>query len=127
MTDVDRIRSVIEQYPKLLTSGDYEAIVALYHEDATIEDPVGSTPLVGREAICGFYKASAGQVTMKLTGPVRVAGSEGAAPLRVLVGPEGQRQALDIIDTMTFDEDGLITSMRAFWSADSLRPATDDD
>jgi steroid delta-isomerase len=127
MTDVDRIRSVIEQYPKLLTSGDYEAIVALYHEDATIEDPVGSTPLVGREAIRGFYKSSAGQVTMKLTGPVRVAGGEGAAPLRVLLGPEGQRQALDIIDTMTFDEDGLITSMRAFWSADSLRPATDDD
>ncbi len=127
MSDADHIRRVLERYPELLSKGDYAGIVELYHEDATIEDPVGSELQRGREAIRAFYKASAGKVAMKLTGPVRVAGREAAAPLRVLVGPEGQKQVIDIIDVMAFDPDGLITSMRAFWSPEAIRPATADD
>lgn len=128
MPDANHVRSVLERYPQLLTSGDHEAIVAMYHEDATIEDPVGAAPLKGRAAISEFYKASAGTVEMKLTGPVRVAGREAAAPLLVLIGPAGPaRQALDVIDVMSFDEKGLITSMRAFWGPDSMRPATPED
>ena len=127
MADADQLRGVLGRYPELLSAGDYEAIVALYHEDATIEDPVGADLLRGREAIRGFYKASAGKVLMKLTGPVRVAGHEAAAPMRVLVGPEGHRKAIDVIDVMTFDENGQITSMRAFWSQDAIRDATPDD
>jgi len=64
---------------------------------------------------------------VKCTGPVRVAGSEAAAPMVVLMGPEGEQQALDIISVMTFADDGAITSMRAFWSFDAMRPATPED
>jgi hypothetical protein len=32
----------------------------------------------------------------------------------VLIGPEGKKQALDIISVMAFDDDGKIASMRAF-------------
>ena len=60
-------------------------------------------------------------------GPVRVAGSEAATPLVVLMGPEGQQQALDIISAMVFDDQGRITAMRAYWSFDGMRPATDAD
>jgi steroid delta-isomerase len=127
MATADQIRQVFERYPELVTKGDYEGIVELYHEEATIEDPIGSDLRRGRDAIREFYKRSAGTVLMKLTGPVRVAGHEAAAPLRVLIGPEAQRQALDVIDVMTFDDDARITSMRAFWSMDALRPATADD
>ena len=116
-----------DRYPELVSKGDVEGIVALYHEDATIEDPIGSELRRGREAIRSFYASSAGSVLMKLSGPVRVAGREAAAPLLVLLGPEGQRQALDVIDVMTFDEEARITSMRAFWSMDALRPATPEE
>ena len=81
----------------------------------------------GRDAIRAFYEGAAGTVTMKRTGPVRVAGREAATPLVVLIGAEGERKALDVISAMTFDEDGKITSMRAFWSFDAMRPATDED
>ncbi len=81
----------------------------------------------GRDAIRAFYKAAAGTITMKCTGPVRVAGNEAATPLVVLIGPEGQQQALDIISAMVFDDKGKITSMRAFWSMDAMRPATPED
>ena len=64
---------------------------------------------------------------MKLSGPVRVAGNEAATPLVVLLGPEGEQQALDIISVVTFDEDTKIKSMRAYWSFDAIRPATDGD
>ena len=127
MADANHIRGVLESYAKRLTAGDHQAIVAEYHENATVEDPIGTPLHEGREAIAKFYEASAGKVVMKLTGPVRVAGNEAAAPFRVLVGPEGSRKVIDVIDLMTFDDDGKITSMRAFWSPDAIRPATEDD
>lgn len=127
MPDPNHIRQVYDRYPELLNKGDVDGILALYADDATIEDPIGSDLRRGRDAIRAFYEASAGSVTMKRTGPVRVAGREAATPLVVLMGPEGQQQALDIISTMSFDEDGKITAMRAFWSFDALRPATPED
>jgi steroid delta-isomerase len=127
MASAAQIRQVFERYPELINKGDVEGVVALYHEDAVIEDPIGSDPRRGREALREFYTASAGMLQMKLTGPVRVAGHEAAAPLRVVIGTNGERQALDIIDVMTFDDEARITSMRAFWSMDALRPATAED
>lgn len=127
MADAQHIRQLYERYPELVTKGDVETIVAFYADDATIEDPIGSELHRGREAVRAFYQASAGTIVMKRTGPVRVAGSEAAAPLVVLIGPEGQQQALDIISVMTFDEAGRITSMRAFWSMDAMRPAAAED
>ena len=127
MADAQHIRQLYERYPELVTKGDVEAIVALYADDATIEDPIGSELRRGREAVRAFYQASAGAAVMKRTGPVRVAGSEAATPLVVLIGPEGQQKALDIISVMAFDDAGQITSMRAFWSMDTLRPATNED
>lgn len=127
MADAERIRQVMTRYPELVTKGDLDAIVALYHPDATVEDPIGSETRVGHDAIRAFYATSAGRVLMKLTGPVRAAAGEGAAPYRVLLGAEGQQQVIDIIDVMTFDGAGAITSMRAFWSMDAIRPATPED
>jgi steroid delta-isomerase len=127
MVDAKKIRQVYDRYPQLMTKGDVDAIVELYAEDATIEDPIGSELRRGRAAIRDFYEASAGSVTLRLTGPVRVAGSEAATPMVVLMGPEGQQQALDVISVMKFDDAGLITSMRAFWSFDTMRPATPAD
>ena len=127
MADPAHIRSVLERDPELLSKGDVDGIVELYADDATIEDPIGSELRKGRDAIREFYATTAGTIEMKLTGPVRVAGHEAAAPLVVLMGPEGQQQALDIIDVMTFDESGKVTSMRAFWSIEAMRPATSDD
>ena len=127
MPDPNHIRQVYDRYPELVTKGDVDGIVELYADDATIEDPIGSEVREGRAAVRAFYEASAGTVTMKRTGPVRVAGHEAATPLVVLMGPEGQQQALDIISVMTFDESGKIQSMRAYWSFDALRPATADD
>ena len=128
MVDAQYIRKLYERYPEMVTKGDVEGIVALYAADATIEDPIGSSLHRGTLAIRKFYEAAAaGAVTMKRVGPVHVAGREAATPLLVLIGPEGKKQALDIISVMAFDDDGKIASMRAFWSFDAMRPATPED
>jgi len=127
MLDPQHIRKLYERYPEMVTKGDVDGIVALYAEDATIEDPIGSELQRGRDAIRAFYAASAGNVVMRLTGPVRVAANEAATPMVVLIGPEGQQQALDIISVMRFDDAGRIQSMRAFWSMDAMRPARPED
>jgi len=127
MVDAAKIRAVYDRYPTLMSKGDVDGIVALYADDATIEDPIGSELRRGREAIRAFYEASAGTVTIRLTGLVRVAGCEAATPMVVLMGPEGEQQALEVISVMKFDDNARITSMRAFWSFDTLRPATAAD
>ncbi len=127
MIDANQIRRLYERYPELVTKGDVDGIVELYAEDATIEDPIGSPLHRGIDAIRAFYQAAAGTVTMKRVGPVHVAGREAATPLCVLIGPEAQKQALDIISVMAFRDDGKIASMRAFWSFDAMRPATPQD
>jgi steroid delta-isomerase len=127
MVDPNHVRKLYDRYLELVSKGDVDAIVALYADDATIEDPVGSEPRRGREAVREFYAASAGSVTIRRTGPVRVAGNEAATPMIALIGPEGQQQALDIISVMRFDDEGRIASMRAYWSFDAMRPATPQD
>lgn len=91
----------------------------LYAEDAVVEDPVGSSPHRGRDAIREFYRASAGSVRLELEGRVRSAGSEGAAAMiaRPSADPTLRVETLDV---MVFRDDGLIASMRAYWSADTI-------
>jgi len=115
----EHVRRVFERYCELVTAGDVDAIARLYAEDATVEDPVGSTPHRGRDAIREFYRASAGSVRLALEGRVRTAGNEGAAAMiaRPAADPSLRVETLDV---MTFRDDGLVTSMRAWWSADTI-------
>jgi hypothetical protein len=62
-----------------------------------------------------FYAATSG-AKLTLSGPCACAGASHRADLATLQGADGRRAYIDIIDVMTFDERGLITSMRAFWS-----------
>ena len=124
--DPDHIRQVYERYPELFSKADVDAIVDLYADDATIEDPIGSDLHVGKEAVRSFYEKTTGATTMKRTGPVRVAGREAACPVMVLMGPEGPDQkALDIVSTMVFDDAGKISQMRAYWSFSGMRSANE--
>lgn len=109
------VQQLMQRYVLLVDGGDVEGILAMYAEDATVEDPVGAAPLRGIEAIAAFYRQGLGamQVSAVLTGPVRATcDGQGAAPFRVVFG----ERALDVIDVMAFDERGLIRSMKAYWS-----------
>ncbi len=116
----DDIRKTIGRYIEFMNAADADSIAELYAADATLEDPIGTEPIQGREAIRAFYAAAVGAVRLELTGSPRVAAGEVAFPMHAHIG---EKQILEIIDLMVFNDDGLIASMRAFWSTDENQPA----
>lgn len=120
----EQLRTVAERYTARFTAGGIEGLLALFHPDAAIEDPVGSPAHVGTEALRAFYEESRGLapiIQLELTGPVRVAGREMAFPMRATTHLGDTRIEIDIIDTMVVGDDGRITQMRAYWSPEEMR------
>ncbi len=117
----EHIRKTISRYIELMNAADFDSIAELYAENATLEDPIGTEPRHGREAVREFYAGAVGSVTLELTGSPRVAAGQVAFPMRARIGGT---EILEIIDVMVFNDDGQISSMRAFWSADEFQPAS---
>ncbi|APE34526.1 steroid delta-isomerase [Nocardia mangyaensis] len=120
MASADDIRDTVRRYVEAVGSGTAADIVALYREDATVEDPVGSEPHVGHAAIRKFYDVIEPLERSSELFTVRVAGDSAAFSFRIVTRFGEQSFTLDPIDVMTFDENGLISSMRAFWSPDDM-------
>jgi steroid delta-isomerase len=121
--DAQLIRQRMTRYVELVDAGDIDGILALYADDARVEDPVGSPPLVGIEAIARFYRDGLGRTKARaeLTGPVRVAGRSGTMPFRVDLEWGGQPCSIQVIDVMEFDADGRIRSMKAYWDEGNMQ------
>ncbi len=120
----DAIRSAIQSYTERHSAGDIDGIVALFAPDAHVEDPVGSDPHVGQDAVRAFFTGThelCDRLELQLTGPVRVAGARAAFPMvaRSYVGD--LTMEIDIIDVMVFDDEGRIAEMYAYWSMDDAR------
>jgi len=88
--------------------------MALFAEDCVVEDPVGSEPKSGKAEVQAFYATLPPVgVSAALTGPVRAVadGMSAAFPFKI----ETAGFEMEVIDVMTFDDDGKITSMTAYW------------
>ena len=126
--DAATIRAAVEGYGSAFTAGDQAAYVDLFADGAWIEDPVGTPRHEDKEAIAGFFAQSrslAESIELRQTGPVRVAAGECAFPMQARPVIGGDTYAVDIIDVMTFDDAGKITTMRAFWDPAEMHPADD--
>ena len=84
----------VNRYLELAAEGRADDIADLYADDATVEDPVGGEVHIGREAI-RFWA------------------------LTVDVG--GNRMRIEIISTMTFNDEGKIASMKAYWTPENIK------
>ncbi|WP_433599099.1 nuclear transport factor 2 family protein [Nocardia sp. CA-135953] len=118
-----KIRDVIAQYVKLVGSGPTEAIIDLYAPDAVVEDPIGTEPKRGHDAIREFYEVlgNLDRETELHTDSVRIAGNHAAFMFTVVTKSGDQRFTLSPIDAMDFDDEGKIIAMRAYWSQDDMR------
>ena len=121
MVEAQHMRRVIEQYAAAVSAGDVEAIVSCYAPDGSCQVPVGGPVHQGIDAVRAFYEGNELAETLDLTGPVRVAGNEAAAPMVARVTFDGVDYELDVVDVAVFNDDGLLTSLRAFYSLDDLR------
>jgi steroid delta-isomerase len=112
-----KIVEVIEEYVKSIgDKNKVEAIVSLYAQDAWVEDPVGSEKKVGHQALREFYSAAASmEGKAALESEIRVAGNEAAFAFSLEVNLGKNKLVVKPIDIMSFDDEGKIKSMRAFW------------
>lgn len=116
MPSVEDMQQTVAKYVEMVGSGDTEGIVALYREDATVEDPAGTPTRHGTEAIREFYKILEPLDTTTTLVTSRVAGTT-AAFLFTLVTKAGDKEMeLSPIDVMEFDDEGKVVSMKAYWS-----------
>jgi len=121
MPSADDYTNVVKRYLDTVANGSADEICALYTDDATLEDPVGSEVRNGRAAIHDFYAPieNLGAETELVT--VKVAGNEAAYVFRLTFTAGDSRTQVEPIGIMTFDDDAKITSMRAYWSPDDVR------
>jgi steroid delta-isomerase len=121
MSNAADISETIDRYLQLVGKGSADDIVELFAEDATVEDPVGSELRVGRQAIHEFFSTlhSLERETELLS--LRICGHEAAFHFAITFdGGEG-RMRLEPIDTMAFDQDGKITSVRSFFAPSDFK------
>jgi steroid delta-isomerase len=122
--DQEQMKKALQAYVDGFNVGDPAAIVALFADDAVIEDPVGSPPISGRAALEEFY-ANAIDTGAKLTldGPIRGSHGNGAA-MAFTIEVASMNLRIRAIDVMTFNDEGQIIEMRAYWGPDDMERST---
>lgn len=113
--------ATVNAYVAAFDAGNPQAVADLFAEYGTVEDPVGTPPHVGRDAILKFYTQSmATGAKLKLDGPVRVCPPYAAFAFSVLLNWQGKDQRVDVIDTFRFNEDGKVVEMRAYFGPTNM-------
>lgn len=125
VVDPQVIREVITTYMERFTANDREGWLDLFAADAWIEDPVGTPRRTGRDEIGAFWDEAhtvPDSIALVPLGILTAVGNEGIFTMQARPVLGGATYAIDIIDLMTFDAQGKITTMRAFFDPTALRP-----
>ena len=116
MLTPEHIRQTLDQYLAAINAGDVSAVMALYADDAAVEDPAGTEPRRGDEILELYTNALVGGAKVELTGPVRISAKTAAFPLRVeIYGAGGQVTIVEDILILEFDPAGKVAKMTAHW------------
>ena len=116
MPTPEQMSAVVHAYVDAFERADPEAAVALFAENASVEDPVGTPAKVGHEAIREFYTFSMGTgAKLHLQGPIRVGHDFAAFAFQVRLKMGEADATVDVIDVFRFDEAGKVRTMQAFF------------
>jgi steroid delta-isomerase len=120
-----QLHDAMQGYLDALNRADVEAITALFADGATIEDPVGTGVHPAGEGLARLVGALPEGSTFTLDSPIRTSHANGAAmAFTVRTEVDGVPVMIHSIDVMQFDEDGLITEMRAYYGPSNLGAGT---
>ena len=115
----DRIADVIRQYVSLLARGGVDDLLALFADDATVEDPVGSDVRTGEQIRKFFSNLEPMERQTELV-MLRVAGNEAAFAFSITFRIGDTAMRLQPIDTMTFNSEGKIASVRSYFTPEDI-------
>jgi steroid delta-isomerase len=120
MSSPEANAATVNRYLELVSKGQADDVAALYADDATVEDPVGGEVHIGRQAIRGFYTAIENVKAQAEVLTLRALGHEAAFHWTLSLDFGGSGMRIDIISVMTFDGEGKIASMKAYWTQDNV-------
>jgi steroid delta-isomerase len=120
MPSAEDITQTVTRYLDFVSKGQPDEVASLYADDATVEDPVGGEVHIGRQAIRGFYGAIENVKAQTDVLTLRALGHEAAFHWTLSLDFGGNGMRIDIISTMTFDDECKIASMKAYWSQDNV-------
>ena len=111
---------------RLASQGDKEGWLALYANDAVVQDPVGISPFdatgnghVGKEAISKFWDDVIGPSNINLTVHKRIpSGQRACAVHQTAVNNMGGdlKTEVEMVAIYELNDEGKIQRMSAFWS-----------
>jgi steroid delta-isomerase len=125
MADQDALRQIITTYMDRFTAEDREGWLDLFADGAWIEDPVGTPRRNGRQEIGEFWDEThtvPDKIALVPLGITTIIGNEGIFTMQAQATLGDTVYGIDIIDLMTFDEAGKITTMRAFFDPGTMSP-----
>ena len=121
MATPEQMTAAVHAYVAAFDKGDPELAVALFAEDAIIEDPIGTPLKIGHDAIREFYTGSmAAGAKLVLEGPIRIAGESAAFPFSARLKMNGNDMQVDVIDIFKFNEVGKVVEMKAYFGPGNM-------
>ena len=114
----EQMEAAIEKYFADAMSLDPERYASNFSEDGVLEDPVGTPPVVGRQAIAASFGNLAALVS---EGKAKVqeiipGGQEAIVNWKVNVTTTaGKKITIDGMGVFKFDQSGKLASVREFW------------
>lgn len=116
----EQVRRAIDQYVEAWTNNDRERLLAVFAEDATWEDPVGTPMFKGHDGISQFWDFAHQGEERSLTPRVEqiiACGNEGILRFVMQVRLAAKNQGLDlqVVDHFVLNDDGRVQTARAFW------------
>ncbi len=110
------MKAALQAYIDGFNAGDPDAIMALFADDAVIEDPVGS-PLKSRAEFEAFIRQGVRfGARLALAAPIRGSyGNHAAMVFTVTFVQNGVRYTTSSTDVMSFDGAGKIVRMDGLW------------
>jgi steroid delta-isomerase len=124
MLDADRMVAAVEAYVGSYNRADLDGVCAVFADNAMVEDPVGTPPRTGQAAIREFFAVGieAG-ARLTLDGPVRCAAGNAAFAFHVDLTWDGRATRIDVIDVFTFDSEGKVAGMKAYFGPANMGAA----
>jgi steroid delta-isomerase len=120
--DSEIMVAAIKAHCRTLSAHDKDGWLAIWADDAVLEDPVGVDSYRGKSTLGTTFWSLVEQLTpMKLwlDRDVIVCGNEAVAILHGVVSKKGRLSRVGpIVDHFVFNDAGKVVSMRAFWKYD---------
>ena len=124
--DAVRIRTVFAAYARHLSDGNADALAGLFAPGGMLEDPIGTPPHVGRDAIRRFFQAgfdqTGGRILFAPEGAVRIRGPHAACAFIATCDRAQPPFRVETVDVAHFDAEGQILTMTAVLGPSNFHP-----